>query len=70
MVEGSFTNLVVVGSNPVAVTKLTLSSVIFLWVFGVCVCVFVCVCVLFIYTISIIIICVSQEEPSLIASNQ
>ena len=31
---------------------------------------YVCVCVLFIYTISISIICVSQEEPSLIASNQ
>ena len=30
----------------------------------------VCLCVLFIYTISISIICVSQEEPSLIASNQ
>ena len=29
-----------------------------------------CVCVLFTYTISISIICVSQEEPSLIASNQ
>ena len=29
-----------------------------------------CVCVLFIYTISIRIICVSQEEPSLIVSNQ
>ena len=27
-------------------------------------------CVLFIYTISISITCVSQEEPSLIASNQ
>ena len=27
-------------------------------------------CVLLIYTISISIICVSQEEPSLIASNQ
>ena len=27
-------------------------------------------CVLFIYTISISIICASQEEPSLIASNQ
>ena len=30
----------------------------------------VCVCVLFIYTIFISIVCVSQEEPSLIASNQ
>ena len=44
------------------------------WVFDVCVCVCVyvcvCVCVLFIYTISISIISVSQEEPSLIASNQ
>ena len=30
----------------------------------------VCMCVLFIYTISISIIYVSQEEPSLIASNQ
>ena len=30
----------------------------------------VCVCVLFVYTISITIICVSQEGPSLIASNQ
>ena len=42
------------------------------WVFDVCVCVcvYVCVCVLFIYTISISIISVSQEEPSLIASNQ
>ena len=29
-----------------------------------------CVCVLFIYTISISIICASQEEPSLIATNQ
>ena len=29
-----------------------------------------CVCVLFIYTISISIICISQEEPSLIVSNQ
>ena len=28
------------------------------------------VCVLFIYTILISIICVSQEEPSLIASNE
>ena len=35
-----------------------------------CVCVCVCVCVLFTYTISSSIICVSQEEPSLIASNQ
>ena len=41
---------------------LTLSSIIFLWVFG--------MCVLFIYTISISIICVSQEEPSLKAYNQ
>ena len=38
------------------------------WVFGVCVC--VCVCVLFTYIISISVICVSQEETSLIASNQ
>ena len=38
------------------------SSLIFLSVFG--------VCVLFVYTISITIICVSQEGPSLIASNQ
>ena len=30
----------------------------------------VCVCVLFIYTISISIICVSQEQPTLTASNQ
>ena len=37
---------------------------------SVCVCVCVCVCVFFwsIYTISTSIICVSQEEPSLIAS--
>ena len=47
---------------------LTLSSVIFLWVFGVCV--YVCVCVFFIYTIYISIIYVAQEERSLIASNQ
>ena len=33
-------------------------------------CVCVCMFVLFIYTISISIICVSQEEPSLIVSNQ
>ena len=33
-------------------------------------CVCVCVCSLFAYTISISIICDSQEEPSLIASNQ
>ena len=44
-------------------------------VFGVCVCVCVCVCVFVcvyfcIYTIFVSIICVSQEEPSLIASNQ
>ena len=35
-----------------------------------CVCMCVCVCVLFIYTPSISNICVSQDEPSLIASNQ
>ena len=29
-----------------------------------------CVCILFIYTISITITCASQEEPSLISSNQ
>ena len=58
------------------VTTLPLSNVIFLSVYVVCVCVCVCVyvcvcvCVLFIYTISISIISVSQEEPSLIASNQ
>ena len=46
--------------------KLTLSSVFFQYL-SVCL---VCVCVLFIYTISISIICVSQEKPSLIASNQ
>ena len=40
------------------------------WCVCVCVYVCVCVCVLFIYTISISIISVSQEEPSLIASNQ
>ena len=40
------------------------SSLIFLSVFG------VCVCFLLVYTISITIICVSQEGPSLIASNQ
>ena len=33
---------------------------------GVC----ACVCVLFTYTISVNILCVSQKEPSLIASNQ
>ena len=51
---------------------LTLSTVIFLWVFGVGVGVDVgvYVYVLFICTICISIICVSQEEPSLIASNQ
>ena len=37
---------------------------------GVHVCACVCVCVLFIYTIFISIICVSEEEPSLKASNQ
>ena len=43
-----------------------LSSVIFLWVFGVYApCLFT-----FIYSISISIICVSQEQLSLIASNQ
>ena len=42
---------------------LTFSSVIFLWLFG------VDVFALFIYTIYISIISVSQEEPSLIASN-
>ena len=37
----------------------------------VCVCVCVCVCIyLFIYTISISFICVSQEELSLLISNQ
>ena len=36
----------------------------------VCVCVCVCECVVFICTSCISIICVSQEEPSLIASNQ
>ena len=55
-------------------------SNIFLWVFDVCVCVcvfsYVCVClcvcvpVLFIHTISVSIICVSQEKPSLMASNK
>ena len=41
-----------------------------MFVFDVCVCVCVCVClcVWSIYTISTSIICVSQEEPSLIAS--
>ena len=50
------------------ICMLNLSSIIFLWVLGVCVC--VCVCVLFIYIIPISIICVWQEKPSLIASNQ
>ena len=36
----------------------------------VCVCVCVCVLLLFIYAISVCIICVSQEVPSLAASNQ
>ena len=39
-----------------------------------CVCVCVCVCVCFVYLqhfcISVSIICVSQEEPSLTATNQ
>ena len=43
--------------------SLTLSSVIFLWIFGVCV-------FLFKYTISTSIICVSLKELTLIASNQ
>ena len=43
---------------------LTLSSVIFLWVFG------VCMCVRFFYNISISIICVSKDKLSLIESNQ
>ena len=49
-----------------------LNKFIFLWMFGVClcVCVCVCVCVCFVYAISISIICVSQEEPSLLASNE
>ena len=49
---------------------------LFLSVWCVCVCVYVCVCVcvcmcvfIFIYTISISI-CISQEDPSLIESNQ
>ena len=45
---------------------LTLSSVIFLWVFGVC----VCVCLFCLFTPFLLVLFVSQEEPCLLASNQ